>query len=360
MIDVKKILFVIDDKVVSGAVIQLEDILKNINLDKFDIDVLVLNNKGTCLLKIPDNIDIIYGDISDKKVLSFFINKTSNLFNLTKMIIGKERRKLISKQYDIEIAFSEYIAPSFVAYGDCTRKICWIHQNNQKLNVFDKFDEIVAVSNNIKENFLKTYRHNNITVIHNIIDEVKIEIKAREEYVRFSKKRLNFISVGKITYDKGYDRLINIFDKLKKEELLDNVILRIIGDGVELDKLKKKVIEKELDDNIKFMGQIKNPYPYIIASDWFVLSSRNEAFGMVIIESLITGTPIITTKIPTINEFMNDDFGIIVDNDDFSLYEAIKKVIINRNILTKYSNNLKDYHYDSKGIIKEIEFLLNK
>ena len=126
----KKILFVVDDKKMGGVSILLEDILNSLNLSKFNVDLLILNNDGEMLNNIPAKVNIIYGDsffspinyslsyaINErnikkifKKILLVFYMKTS----LINHIIKLKRKKLLKKNYDVEIAFKDGFCGLFV------------------------------------------------------------------------------------------------------------------------------------------------------------------------------------------------------------------------------------------------------
>ncbi len=137
-----------------------------------------------------------------------------------------------------------------------------------------------------------------ITVINNPLDFKKIhKISNEREEVPEQSFILN---VARINKRKRQDVLIRAFSKLKiKQNLL------FIGDTyTESDKnYLKALIELVkalgLRDRVFFLGFKKNPYPYIKAADLFVLSSDNEGLSLVLIESLILGTKVISTNCPT-------------------------------------------------------------
>ena len=138
----KKVLFVVDERMMGGVSIVLQDILKFINTKKYEIDIMVLHNHGDYLNNI-DNVNIIYGtpffeaiDYTIKEVLKsgniklifrkcylVFLMKTG----LIKRKIIKERRKCLTKKYDVEIAFKDGFTALFTAYGDSLKKYHWLH-----------------------------------------------------------------------------------------------------------------------------------------------------------------------------------------------------------------------------------------
>lgn len=381
----RKILFVVDERQMGGVSVLLDDILKRINLKKFNVDVMVLHNNGDYLDDLPEGVDVIYGspffevvDLSLKEVI-----KTKNIFKIIKKIylvflmktglikgkIKKERKKCLSKKYDTEVAFKDGFTALFTAYGDSEKKIHWLHTDYvmhdctaKYHNLFEKtfplFDKIIGISHAVVERFNQVYPGIQCEVIYNLIDIAKIKKMGEENDIHLG-DGINFVSCGRIHEMKGYDRLINVFHRLDDMGLLKHVSLTIIGDGPDFSKVQNLVQDYGLKDKVKLLGRRKNPYPYVKAADAFLMCSRYEPFGLVVLEAMVLGTPVISTEVASIREIMREDYGIITDNNEEGLINAIAEVIKNPNYLNKYRENLKKYNYDCDKIVKEIEDVLS-
>ena len=90
----------------------------------------------------------------------------------------------------------------------------------------------------------------------------------------------------------------------------------------------------------------------------FILSSRDEGYPLVIIESLLSKTPVLSTDIKSAKEMLTTKTGIITDNSTEGLYKALKKILLDRKQIDVLANNLKNYTYDNSRIINQIERLL--
>ena len=383
----KNILFVVDEKRMGGVSVLLEDILNNINIKKYNIDIAILHNAGDYLNNLPKSVNIIYGtpffntvDLTMKEVInSKSIKKLYSKLRLiflmkTKLIkkrIIKERKKMFKKTYDVEIAFKDGFCAIFTAYGNSIKKYHWLHTDYAMYDctarykslfeeVFPKFNKIIAISNSVLERFKEKYHTKNNEVIFNIIDSDKIITKSKEENIKYDNKKINLISVGRIHEMKGYDRLIDVLHELDEDNKLNNIITRIIGDGPDIDIVKEKIRKYHLEEKVILMGRKKNPFPYVKASDVFIMCSRYEPFGLVILEALILKIPVLSVNVASIKEIMNDKQGLVVENSEEGLYEGLEKLIKDKTLIDKYKQQLSSYKYDIQKILKQIEGLLDE
>lgn len=386
----KRVLFVVDEKRMGGVSILLEDMLHQLDLKKYHIDILVLHNVGEMFQNLPKEVRVISGtkyfnavDIPMKHVLKsknikLIYRKLKLIFDMKtgfiKKKIVKERKKILMEEYDVEIAFKDGFTAIFTAYGDSKKKIHWLHYEYNKLNpngnypklffdVLPRFDKIVAVSKNVMNYFNKIYHLEDKTmVISNLIDENKIKSRAKEEINDKIEKvdgKIQFISVGRLHMQKGYARLLDVLKRLKEDKLLDHFILRIYGDGDQKELLQNKIITYGLESYVSLEGKRINPFPYVSNSDMFILSSIYEPFGLVIVEAMTLGIPVLATDNAATQEIINHEKnGYIVENSEEGLYQGLKKMIENPSLIKEYSEALLSYHYPIETIVKQIESIL--
>lgn len=385
----RNILFVVDEKRMGGVSVLFETIISLMDISNYNIDLLVLHNNGEMFKNLPSSINIIYGssyfeaidytmkEIIKKKSIKLLLKKIKVVLDMKtghiENVIKKERKKILTKKYDVEIAFKDGFTALFTAFGDSKRKIHWLHYEYKKTNPngkYDKlfkrilptFDKIVAVSDNVKKCFNDIYHlDDKVIVIYNVVNGEKIiELSKEESNVLLNSNELNLVSVGRLHEMKGYDRLIDTIYKLKSDGIFDNVKLRIYGDGPLFETLNQKISDLKLTNDIFLMGSVMNPYKYIKNSDLFILSSIYEPFGLVIVESLTLGVPVLATLNSATDKLISNDYnGLIVENSLDGLYSGLKKIIENKEILKKYKNNLTDYFYDNNEQLNKIKQILD-
>ena len=163
-----------------------------------------------------------------------------------------------------------------------------------------------------------------------------------------NKRKKRFINVAYLDKNKNQANLVNAFNKNFKND--KNVELDIVGNGPEFDNLKKLIIELELT-NVNLLGYIPNNKlsEYYNNSDVFVLSSNIETFGIVLIEAMSCGLPLVSTRCggpETIIE--NDKLGYLCNvNDQESLSNLMLKAIhtnFDKNYISNYANQ---FSYDN-------------
>ena len=373
----KKIIFLIETLGCGGAEKVLLDIVKNIDKEKFDVTVQTIVDNGIYDKEIKKYCSYdSYLKIHDlnKGIFKKLIYKIKYklVYKLPPKIVYK---LLIKKKYDIEVAFVEGYVTKIIGSSklNSINKIAWIHVDpiqrdyadlyyrnleQQKL-YYNNFNKIICVSNSVKESFEQKFGNNNkVLVQYNPIDKEDILSKQNENVSSINNdKVLKLITVGRLVEQKGYDRLLKVCNRLIKEDNID-FKLYILGEGPLKDNLQTYILENNLSENIYLCGFKKNPYKYINRCDLFVCSSRAEGFSLVIAESICIGTPVITTNCSGPNELLeNGKYGMLVENNDESLYLGIKEILKNPKVLDVYRKSMdkiKD-RFDINTIIKEIE-----
>ncbi len=111
------------------------------------------------------------------------------------------------------------------------------------------------------------------------------------EHIEPVKEQGKFIvSAGRLVSSKGFDELIYTFGE---SSLKGRYRLLILGDGPERPNLEKLIKDQQLDEDVSLKGFTTNPYAYFSQASFFVLNTRHESFGNVLVEAMSTGVPVI-------------------------------------------------------------------
>ena len=197
-------------------------------------------------------------------------------------------------------------------------------------------------------------------IIGNGIDISKVIQK--KDWNSRGEKRILFLS--RIHQKKGIEYLIDALSKL------DSYSLRVIiaGEGQldYIEKLKKRIRARGVSKRIEFVGSVygKNKWELYASSDLFVLPSYSENFGIVVIEALATGIPVITTKGTPWEELKKNKCGYWIDLSTENLVTALETAIKNSPTINKEmglrGRNLVKSKYDIKLIGREMIKFYNK
>lgn len=379
MTDKKKILFVNDEMRMGGVARVLNTLMANLPKDKYEIDLLILHKQGMLLDEIPEGINIIEGttffrpvdESLDALVKGFHVFETCRKLRLlfymkTGLIKGKikkERKKILNKTYDVEVAAKEGFCTIFTAYGDSKRKINWVltdysvcnYSKNHMGLVKDALRYIdlnIADSNQALIAYETVFRVQNGIAIHNLMDTSILEKGLQETHTNImNKDTINLIDVARLHPQKGIDRLIKASTVVYNEGLKHDLYL--IGGGELEDELKELTVSLNAT-HIHFLGFQKNPYRDIAECDLFVLSSLYEGFATIINESLIVGTPVLTTRVSGCEEQITDSsYGWIVENSEEALTNGLRTALKDKAKLKEMKHELSKYKYDNEGILKE-------
>lgn len=158
------------------------------------------------------------------------------------------------------------------------------------------------------------------------ISKLRKQLKIQNKFKHiFTKDVKIFLAVGRLTKQKNFNYLINEFYKFYLEN--KNCRLVILGDGEEFNSLNSLIIKKQLTKVVYLLGRVENVLRYMKDSDAFILSSKWEEMGFVIIESALTNLYIISSNCPNgPTEFLNNGInGLLYENNkDEALYKALK------------------------------------
>ena len=365
-----KILFFIHDLSYGGAEKVLVNLVNNLDTTKFDVTLQTMFDKGINKDRISSSVKYIPG-------LKFMFRGNSYFFKIfSRKFLYK---KFINDKYDIVVSYLEG-TPARIISGNMdnnTKTICWIHiqideissyingfRNIKEANAsYATFDKIICVSQSVKESFEKIneFQVKNIDVLYHTNESDEIIKKSKEDVdIHFDKKIINICSVAKITESKGYDHLAHVHKKLIEEGLLHHIY--IIGVGEQQKEIENYLIDNNLQDTFTFLGFQENPYKYISKCDLYVCSSHKEGFSTAVTEALIIGIPVVSTLCSGANELLgyNNEYGLVVENNEDGIYQGLKYMIQNPLELQKYKQlaKIRGQKFSKKATVSAVENML--
>lgn len=200
-------------------------------------------------------------------------------------------------------------------------------------NVLNHIDKIITVSNKLKNVVKDENFYNKIEVVNNGIDKDYISVdKIQENYIeknRINKNLIKILSVSNLKETKGIHINLKAIAKLK--EIYSNISYDIIGDGEYRGKLEELIKELGLEDNVSFLGKLEHKEVIDIMKqyDIFSLPSYKEGFGMVYIEAMAQGIPVIGVKGEGIEDAIENGVnGFLVERKNIEELVKIMKFLI--------------------------------
>ncbi len=360
----KKIMFAIQSLHGGGTEKVLLDILYQLDKTKYDITVVLYENKGVYKDKLPQGVKII--TVKDK-----LQRRRDRLWDTSPSRVYKS---IINEEYDTEIAFMEGFATKFVASSNNknSKKIAWVHCNMiknhwtqymftlvEEQKYYNLFDNVVFVSKDCKDSFEEVFTKttSNKIIINNPIIHDEIIEKSNQIDVKFNEFTL--VTVGRLEAHKGYDNLIKAHAQLVKQYPHKLVF---VGAGSKRVKLEKLVLDYKVKNSVEFKGFIENPYPYIKSADVFVSSSISEAYPLVIAEAVILEKAILATNVSGTREILDGGrYGMLCEEGYVGIKKALEVLLKDKeNMVNKYSQLAKERKevFDYKKVMNEIENLI--
>ncbi len=227
---------------------------------------------------------------------------------------------------------------------------CPIYSRIVRYFVYKRFDKLVLLTEKDKERYNFIASEKKCVIPNSLSFENKI-------LPELSEKRI--IAVGRLTKQKGFDRLIHFSKELKKQ--LPDWHIDIFGDGEDKEKLLHLIEKNRVTDYVRINSPTKEIVKELLSSSIYVMTSRWEGLPMILIEAKICGLPIVSFDCPEgpADIIVNGKDGFLVKNKkefvDKVVYLSQDKQI--RNVFSK--NAICDVKkFESEKIFQKWDTLL--
>lgn len=378
-----KVLFVLEQLNIGGPQKSLLGMMENIDFEKHEIDVLLMQNEGKLaqymdnrvnVLNAPEIIDAFTFPVNrvKKSLMTFWHVGGIRLFfdalillvkhTVTKNCMNVQRQKFwvrnkkylpeLEKEYDIAFGYSPVMSTYYVA--DCVKaekKCHWVRCDYRILDMdrtieeayFKRMNGIVAVSQMCRDIFTDvfpcvkkcaTFFYNFIpTGFYKSLPQVSFREKKSDDEVRI-------ITVTRVDMFKGLDIALEACALLKDKI---EFTWHIVGDGNSREYFEEKAKELEVADKVVFLGFQLNVLSCLEQSDIFVHPSLTEGKSNAVDEAKAFGMPVIVTNYPTVTEQIMDEVtGLICEMNGSAVASAILRVIDNRELAGRLKDNCKE------------------
>lgn len=352
----KKILFILPTLTAGGAERVISFIAQNINQTKYNSKLLVTGYKKNAAYAI-DNIEIEF--LEKKRVL----NAVPNLFwyllkhrpNTVVSSIGHLNTVVgLMSPFFFKTKFiireASVISMMDKIHGQTTTKKSFNIGSILSRSSYKLVDKIVCQSKDMADDFINIYnvKKQNIAIINNPITNLSPLKKTNTD----SQKPIKFITVGRLSKEKGQLRIIKLLSKLEFA-----FHYTIIGDGPLKDNILEAIKANQLEDKFTYIPFAKEVSKYMSSNDIFLQGSYVEGFPNTVLESCFVGTPVLAFNVPggTKEIIQHKVNGYLVENEEEYFYYLnntlpLDPQKVRASVETKFAK---------KNILKQYESLFN-
>ena len=281
------------------------------------------------------------GEIKDKifeKKIIYFPLKKLNVRNLKKII----------KLYKPDIIHAHDVRASVIATFSGVPVVSHLHNNDPKMKVLSlksllyyyrmgKFYKIISVSNSVWDEFY--FKNKTKLVFENISNPINTNQIIELSLVNSSKTIYDIGFVGRLCDQKNPMEFIKIVYELKK--VFSNIKVAIIGDGLLRNLVIETIKKYNLSMNVDYFGFVNNPYPIIKNFKILCMTSRWEGFGLVAIEALTLGVPVVCFRVGGLASIVNNDCGCVCDSESEMIKEITMLLSNNSYLVSKSKKSLE-------------------
>ena len=259
----------------------------------------------------------------------------------------------LSKKYNIPLVLTEHSSLKYAKYS----------RESYKKYIFDAYENadcLIAVGNGLKKE-LEEYINRPIEVINNMVDLNLFYVDENDIDDVSDKKEFEFFSCAFLEDGKGMECLIKAFTKAFKGE---NVSLRIGGDGSIKESLESLIDDLNMNEQIKLLGALSREEVSLEMRkcDVFALPSEHETFGVVYIEALACGKPVIGADNGGAEDIIREENGIIAKKNDVQdLSKALRYIKEHYEMYDKNKIRKKTvFSYSEKVLVENLKGVYKK
>lgn len=272
---------------------------------------IVVPAEERCILELSSDV-IVYGSGGKSKLTRLFKS-----YAVAKKVVSQHRHDRITTQdpfftgflgirlkrrfhFPLEVQLhGDFFSSDYYRRGSISNRIRYLLA---RYYVLPRADRVRVVGERVKQSILALG-----------ISESKIDVRpvpfdhdALRAYVsrfhlheRFPGFGKIFLVLGRLDPVKNIPWLLDLFPAIVKEQ--PKTLLLIVGDGIEQKRIKERISTLDLANNVRLEGWTADPWSYIKTADALLFPSLSEGYGLVVMEAVAVGTPVIMTDVGVAN-----------------------------------------------------------
>lgn len=353
----------------NGITIALINLLRNIDYDRIRVVLIVemggislVPESGDYLKSLPPEVRVLPRSgaasttLDERRTLGEFnrryeLEDGSPAFETLRHHYRREERRMFgSARFDAGIDYSGYTSYFACLFGFAGREVIGhktIYQHNEMygewtvkypelervFHLYRSFDQLISVSpgarrinrDQLAERF--GVPPERFDFVENPLDVGSVMTRSEEpmedgdEAAFFAAGTTVFVTIGRLSVEKDHRKLIQAFAQVHAKR--PEARLLILGDGPLAVMLDLLVDSLGLRGIVHLAGYRFNPFPYLKRADCFVFSSNHEGQGLVLLEAMMLGRPIICADIEVCRGVVEHRSGLLVENSVDGLYQGM-------------------------------------
>ncbi|KIL52982.1 glycosyltransferase [Jeotgalibacillus campisalis] len=389
----KNLLIASFDMEIGGVERSLINMLEHFDYNNYSVDLMLYKHQGELLPLIPAQVTLL----KEIEQYSTFRKSVKEIFQdkhikigisrvLSKLHANAKQTKIsepgyyqmqlmwkyalpflptIDKEYEIAIS---YLWPHYFVADKvkAKKKVAWIHTDYSMietdiqldLEMWGKFDHIIAVSEACQSSFLQKYPTliDKVVVVENITSPKFIREMGEKEIDNplVNDNRFKLVTVARLSQAKGIDNAVHAL-KILIERGITNIVWYVVGYGGDEDALKNLISKNKLENHFILLGKKTNPYPFMKSADLYVQPSRYEGKAVTVSEAQILGKPVMITNYSTASsQVCNEIDGYICELSVEGIADGVEYLTNHPEIIKKIVTNCKELNFNNE---KELEKL---
>lgn len=363
-----RIAVVIDSYTRGGVAMAAQVFLQFLAKEHYEITLFTREFDPEKMLHIPDGVRCLPWEAEKKSAPMNRLKALLSWRNFSRKAVYEARcREMFPGEYDCAIGYQMVANDVTVVTLEkirAKRKVLWLHGKKKFRDrdlafyddLYSKANKIVCVSLETEERFrgLMPRCAGKTVTIHNLYDIPFILRQAQlpAQDMDVSSGAMKIVSVGRISKEKGFDRVAEVTRRLTDEGW--DIRWYIVGDGDTRAAVEADIREKQVDDRVILLGHRSNPYPYVCNCDIYVQPSYTEGFCTSTMEAKILCKPVVTTDVPGMREqFVDGENGLIVESTVDGIYEGIKRLLNDSALRERIADKLRTEPVPNEEVLRQ-------